>query len=102
VCASFSCELFLKYIFLVENGKQAPDTHSLLDLFNQCSKETQSALVEHKTEIPEIFKRNRNQFKDARYHHEKDCISFCQQELMQTAEVLSRFVKSKYPNGEST
>jgi len=72
--------------------------HRLANLFKKCSKEIQFALIERKTNILEIFERNNEQFVEARYHHEKESISFRQQELLQTAELLSRFVAEKYPN----
>lgn len=95
VCASFSCELFLKYIILVENGEDARG-HGIADLLKKCSKETQSALTERRKDIFEILERNNKQFIDSRYHYEQDCISFRQQELLQTAELLSKFVKERY------
>ena len=97
VCASFSCELFLKYILLIEKTEEARG-HGLADLFRKCSREVQSALTELKANILEILERNNTQFVEARYHHEKNSISFRQQELLQTAELLSRFVKERYPN----
>jgi HEPN domain-containing protein len=97
VCASFSCELFLKYILLVENGEEVRG-HDLADLFKKCSKEIQTALTERNTSILTILERNNTQFVEARYHHEKESISFCQQELLQAAELLSRFVAERYPN----
>ena len=95
VCASFSCELFLKYILLIENGQEARG-HSLTDLFGKCSESIQSAIVDRKAGILEIFERNNTQFVEARYHHEKDIVSFRQQELLQAAELLSNYIKEKY------
>ncbi len=95
VCASLSCELFLKYILLVETGKEVKG-HLLVDLFNKCSKEIQTALIERNKSILTIFERNNAQFVDARYHHEKNIFSFCQPELLQTAELLSQYVTERY------
>jgi|LQYC01.1.fsa_nt_gi HEPN domain-containing protein len=97
VCASFSCELFLKYILLMENDEEVKG-HRLADLFRKCSEETQTALTELRTNILEILERNNEHFVEARYHHEEDSFSFRQQELLQTAEVLSRFVTKRYQN----
>jgi HEPN domain-containing protein len=97
VCASFACELFLKYILLIETGENVSG-HGLAELFKKCSKETQFALTEYKRDIPEIFERNNKQFIAARYHHEKDSISFRQQELLQAGEKLSKFIAEKYPS----
>jgi HEPN domain-containing protein len=97
VCATFSCELFLKYILLVETGEELKG-HNLADLFKKCSKEIQSALMERNKSILTILERNNTQFVEARYHHEKEVFSFCQTELLQTAELLSRFVAERYPN----
>ena len=97
VCASFSCELFLKYILIVENDEEVRG-HRLADLFRKCSKEVQTALTELRTDILEILERNNEQFVEARYHHEEDIISFRQHELLQTAELLARFVAERYQN----
>ena len=97
VCASFSCELFLKYILLIENGKKAKG-HRLADLFRECSEDVRTELTELRTDILEILERNNKQFVEARYHHEVDSISFRQQELLQTAELLSKFVAKRYQN----
>ena len=95
VCASLSCELFLKYILLAETGKLVK-IHRLVDLFNKCSKKIQSDLIERNASILTILERNNVQFVEARYHHEKDIFSFCQPELLQTAELLSKFVAERY------
>ncbi|MDR4507193.1 MAG: HEPN domain-containing protein [Candidatus Brocadiaceae bacterium] len=100
VCASFSCELFLKYILLVENGEEVRG-HNLADLFKKCSKEIQTELIERNTSILAILERNNTQFVEARYHHEKDLISFCQQELLQAAELLSKYVAERYPKSKA-
>lgn len=100
VCASFSCELFLKYILLKENGEVATG-HKLLDLFKKCSTEVQTSLTERKSDIIDILERNSKQFVEARYHHENNGFSFRQQELLQTAELLSRFVKEKYADKDA-
>ncbi len=97
VCAAFSCELFLKYIIFIENGEEVKG-HHLSDLFLKCSQKVQSALTELRTDILEIFERNNNQFVDARYHHERNSISSRHQELLQAAEILSRFVAERYSN----
>lgn len=96
VCATFSCELFLKYILLIENGQEVKE-HGLADLFRECNAEVQKALISLRTDILEIFERNNRQFVEARYHHEVDSISFRQQELLQMAELLSRFIANRYP-----
>ncbi len=101
VCSALSCELFLKYIILIEKETEFKD-HDLVFLFGQCRRETQSALSDLIADILDILERNKDHFVDARYHHERDCFSFRPQELLQTAEVFSKFVKSKYPHGEST
>jgi HEPN domain-containing protein len=98
VCASFACELYLKYILLVENGEAARG-HRLADLFRKCSKEIQSAVAALRADIVDILQRNTSQFVEIRYHHERECISFCQQELLQVAELLSRFVTDRYSQG---
>lgn len=95
VCASFSCELFLKYILLMENGEAATG-HKLLDLFQKCSAAMQTSLSRRKPDILEILERNNSHFVDARYHHENNGFSFRQQELLQTAEILYKFVREKY------
>ena len=100
VCASFSCELFFKYILLVENGEEVRG-HELADLFKKCSKEIQTELIERNTSILTILERNNIQFVEARYHHEKDLISFCQQELLQAAELLSKYVAERYPKSKA-
>ena len=97
VCASLSCELFLKYILLIESGQEAK-IHSLGDLFKKCSKEIQSDLIERKASILSILARNNSKFVKARYHHEEDILSFCHSELLQTAEMLSTYVTEKYPH----
>jgi HEPN domain-containing protein len=97
VCASLSCELFLKYILLAETGKLF-QFHELVDLFNNCSEEIQSDLIERNASILTIIERNNVQFVKARYHHEKDIFSFCQPELLQTAELLSKYVSERYTN----
>lgn len=94
VCASFSCELFLKYI-LIENGEE-PREHRLADLFRKCRKEIQSSLAELRTDILEVLERNNTQFVDVRYHHEVNRISFRPQEMLQVAELLSKFVAERY------
>ena len=98
VCASFACELFLKYIIIAESGEKAKG-HHLAELFRKCSNDTQLALTELRTDIIEILERNDTQFVEARYQHEKNCISFRQQELVQTAELLSKFITERYQNG---
>ena len=100
VCASFSCELFLKYILFIENGEEARG-HRLADLFRKCHNEVQLGLTALKTDIIEILERNSTQFVEARYHHEKNSISFRQQELLQTAELLLKFVSERYPSENS-
>ncbi len=95
VCASFSCELFLKYILLKENGEAATG-HKLLDLFQKCSAEVQAILIRRRSDILEILERNNSHFVDARYHHENNGFSFRQQELLQTAEIFSKFVRERY------
>jgi HEPN domain-containing protein len=95
VCASFSCELFLKYILLRENS-EATTGHKLLDLFQKCSTGVQTSLRERKPDILEILERNNSHFVEARYHYENNGFSFRQQELLQTAEILSRFVRENY------
>lgn len=97
VCASFSCELFLKYILLIENDEEVTG-HGLADLFRKCSAGVQTALNGLRTDILEIFERNNKQFVEARYHHEVDSISFRPQELLQMAELLSRFIARRYQN----
>ena len=97
VCASFSCELFLKYILLIENDEKV-EGHGLADLFRKCSKDVRTALTELRTDILEILERNNKQFVEARYHHEVDSISFRQKELLQTAELLSKFLAKRYQN----
>jgi HEPN domain-containing protein len=97
VCASFACELFLKYILLVEKNEKIK-VHYLADLFRKCSKETQNALIELRSDILDIFERNNTHFVEARYHHEENVFSFRQQELLQVAEVLSKYITEGYPN----
>jgi len=97
VCASFSCELFLKYILLVEKDEEAKG-HGLADLFLKCSEDVQSELVKRETNILKILERNNTQFVNARYHHEKASIAFRHQELLRIAELLSGFVTERYPN----
>ena len=96
VCASLSCELFLKFIILTDTGETVKD-HHLINLFKKCSKEIQSDLIECNASISNILAKNDTQFVKARYHHEKDIFSFCQPELLQTAEMLSEYVAVKYP-----
>lgn len=94
LCASFSCELFLKYILLAETGEEVRG-HKLVDLFKKCSEEIQSDLASIKT----ILERNNGLFVEARYHHEKerkDIFSFCQPELLQAADLLSKYVADRY------
>jgi HEPN domain-containing protein len=95
VCAALSCELFLKYILIKEKGK-AVTGHKLDVLFKKCNTELQALLIERKPEILEILERNREQFLDARYHHENNEFSFREQEVFQTAEFFSKFVREKY------
>jgi HEPN domain-containing protein len=97
VCASFACELFIKYIILVDKGEYVYG-HPLYDLFKKCGKEIQSALIARRPNIVEIFERNNTQFVDVRYHHEEEIVSFRHQELLQTAELLSKFIEERYPN----
>jgi hypothetical protein len=97
VCASFSCELFLKYILLIENDKDVTG-HGLANLFCKCSADVQTALSDLRADILEIFERNNKQFVEARYHHETDSISFRPQELLQTAELLSGFITKRNQN----
>lgn len=95
VCASFACELFLKYILHKENCEVAA-VHKLNDLFLKCSIESQDLLTKRKPDLLEILERNSRQFVEARYHHENNEFSFRQQELLQTAEFFSRFVRERY------
>ena len=92
VCASLSCELFLKYVVLKESGSHTKG-HKLDELFLECSDEAQTALVDRRADIREVFERNSAQFVGARYHHESEQFSFRQQELLQAAELLSAFVR---------
>ena len=94
VCASLSCELFLKFIILAETG-EAVKGHHLLDLFKKCPKDIQFALLERNSGIVDVLERNNSQFVEARYHHEKEIFSFCQPELLQTAELLSEYVAER-------
>jgi len=64
VCASFSCELFLKYILLIETGQEVTG-HGLADLYRKCNAEVQDTLINLRTDIPEIFGRNNKQFVEA-------------------------------------
>jgi hypothetical protein len=95
VCAAFACELFLKYIVLRETGKH-PRGHKLDDLFQECSAQSRDQLASACPEILQVLQRNSTQFVQARYHHEQDLFSFRQQELLQTAEVLSVFVRTRF------
>jgi HEPN domain-containing protein len=95
VCAAFACELFLKYIVLRETGKH-PHGHKLDDLLKECSAECRDELAVKSPDIVQVLQRNSAHFVQARYHHEKDLFSFRQQELLQTAEVLFTFVRSRF------
>jgi len=95
VCAAFSCELFLKYIVMRETG-QAPRRHALDDLFQKCSAQSRDELARECPDILQMLQRNSEQFVEARYHHEEALFSFRQQEMLQIAEMLSRFVRSKF------
>jgi HEPN domain-containing protein len=97
VCAALSCELFLKYILLKEHCETTKG-HKLDELFSKWSAEAQAALMNRRVDIRELFERNRDHFADARYHHERNQYSFRQQELLQTAELLSAFVHERYPD----
>jgi len=98
VCAAFACELFLKYILFIENGEIVRG-HQLDALFRKCSKEIQSDLIKARTDILEILKRDNEQFIEARYHHESNVASFREQEVLQVAELLSRFVGTRFSGG---
>lgn len=95
VCAALSCELFLKYVALKERGVQTKG-HKLDELFLEWSPEAQAALVDRRADIREVFERNKEHFIGARYHHERDCFSFREQELLQAAELLSAFVHERF------
>ena len=95
VCASLSCELFLKYIILIETGKNFKK-HELIHLFRLCSAEVRDALTKRRSDIHAIFESNNTYFVDARYHHEESQFCFRQQELLQTAELLSGFVRDEF------
>ena len=95
VCAALSCELFLKYVVLKERGVEMRG-HKLDELFLEWSAEAQTALINRRADIREVFERNKEQFIGARYHHERDQFSFRQQELLQAAETLSVFVHERF------
>lgn len=97
VCAALSCELFLKYVVLKERGAQTKG-HRLDELFLEWSSEAQTALLDQRVDVREVFERNNEHFVGARYHHETDCFSFRQQELLQTAELLSAFTHERFPD----
>jgi hypothetical protein len=67
-------------------------------MHNSGNTEVQKALISLRTDILEIFERNNKKFVEARYHHEADSISFRQQELLQMAQLLSRFIANNYHN----
>jgi hypothetical protein len=65
VCASFSCELFLKYVVLKERGTH-PKGHKLDELFEECSVKAQAALKDRQADIREILERNSTHCVEAR------------------------------------
>jgi hypothetical protein len=95
VCAAFACELFLKFIHLLESGAH-PTGHDLFNLFDGLSEPVRASLVERRPDIEEVLERNRSHFLDARYHHEVDLFSFRQQELLQLADSLSMCIQDRY------
>ena len=95
VCASLSCELFLKYILLIETGKKV-HVHPLVDLFKKCSEKVKSDLIERNASFLTILERNNRSFEKSRYHHERNTFSFCQTELLQTAELLFDYIKERF------
>ncbi len=94
MCAAFACELYLKYMHLKESG-ESPHGHDLAVLFNKLNEPVRAGLVARRPDIAEVFERNRGQFVDVRYHHEKETVSFRQQELLQLAESLSVHVRGQ-------
>ena len=101
VCAALACELYLKFIHLKESGKH-PHGHDLVALFTSLDQSVRAVLVERRADIEEVLCRNRSHFVDARYHHELAQFSFRQQELLQLAESLSRFVQDRYKRASGT
>jgi hypothetical protein len=95
VCAALACELFLKFIHLVEAGV-LPTGHDLFDLFGSLSEPVRTSLVEHRPDIEEALQRNRLHFLKARYHHEVDQFSFRQHELLQLADSFSAYIQDHY------
>ena len=95
VCAALACELFLKFIHLVESGAH-PTGHDLFGLFNGLSQPIRTSLVDQRPDIEDVLQRNRSHFLEARYHHEVEQFSFRQQELLQLADSLSACVQDRY------
>lgn len=95
VCAALSCELFLKYV-LMREGCETVRVHRLDELFAKWSGEAQASLVNRRADVRELFERNAEHFVQGRYHHEENQFSFRQQELLQTADLLSVFVRERF------
>jgi HEPN domain-containing protein len=98
MCAAFACELYLKFIHLKANG-ESPRGHDLAVLFDHLDEATRRSLIARRPDIAEAFERNRGQFVEVRYHHEKEQVSFRQQELLQLAETLADEVRDRYGLG---
>lgn len=96
VCAAFAIELYLKYALFEESGNPPPKGHKLSQLFASLTSEVQSILSKLRPDIVDVLKRNDEQFKEARYHHEFEQFSFRETELLQLAECLSKFVRERY------
>lgn len=94
VCASFACELYLKYIIHKETGKE-PKGHELLVLYNQLNEEHKLKISKHREDLIEFLERNNKQFVEARYHHENGPFGFRYQEIIQFAIYLSNYIAER-------
>ena len=96
VCATFACEMFLKYLVL-RTGAKPQKWHNLLALFQDLSADTQNAITASIPSAVEVLTRNSLLFVEGRYHFEQPQFAFRHAEMLMLATALHKFCSDKFP-----
>ncbi len=92
ICAAFCCELSLKWLLHRTSGKEE-EGHLLTDLFDKLDNEDKRAVSSYRSDFMSFIQRNAKAFIEARYHHEELVFAFREQELLDFAGFLVRYIE---------
>lgn len=92
VCAVFACELALKWLIFRSTGSGAWG-HHLDELYGKLGAKDKEYIRLFTQEFDKFMSRNRNLFREARYHHEVSIFAFREQEILQFSDYLLSYIE---------